>query len=286
MQWLAKSDTKVLEKIKEEDSSSTLLPSNDSSLCQEQSMESLSETAEGGIQKQLSVEISSSVAQVDKTNDGLRETNELQAAAAKVEMDTESSIVKNDSEREETNGQSKNLFEGMRIEKKSQRKSITSSCESDSSVKNTSLEKDINVSQDRTSHEQSTQSMNSEERENNIAETSCEVSLGEKVCSDTDNNGDIILSSSQNPGLPKADALIEGVTGESEDVMSTESSLPLYSTPKLPSYRDVMGEQGIEVDKEEYTEGISRDSGIHESKEDVHEGDSDDHRWIDQEDGG
>ena len=94
-------------------------------------------------------------------------------------------------------------------------------------------------------------------------------------------NDDMILSSSENPGLPD-DHLASPV----EQLTNTQSSVQMNSTPKLAPYQDVGGENVIELDKEGYREGTSRDSGIHESKEDVEDEDSEEHRWTHEQDSG
>jgi hypothetical protein len=110
----------------------------------------------------------------------------------------------------------------------------------------------------------------------NFEEHGNSTEMNSSICND-----DMILSSSENPGLPD-DHLASPV----EQLTNTQSSVQMNSTPKLAPYQDVGGENVIELDKEGYREGISRDSGIHESKEDVEDEDTEEHQWTHEQDSG
>ena len=280
MQWLSEPLAKPLEKIKEEDNSTTLDRSTDPSVSQEQSMESLSETTES-TQDVAPVEMPActlDTAAMDITSGGLRESDALQTSAERVslEMDTTSGGLNHKSQEGEIDLEDKDELqsaaEEINLQHNIQDKSVASGNEIDSSMKTGSLEH----LEDRNLNEQVADSCSTEMSSEQTKESSVETS-NDSICHD-----DVILSSSQNPGLSNDDLALPG---ESEQFTSTEPSMQMYSTPKLRPYQDVEGEHVIEMDKEGYREGISRDSGIHESKEDVDE-DTGDHRWVDQHDAG
>ena len=268
MEWLGDPHLKPLENIIEEDSSTTLHASTDPSISPEQSMESFCDTTES-IQERGTAETSATMLDTSVGNrniERVEEENPLQNFVEGENLKNENSenVLKNESETGYINLQ--------------ERADETSS-----------LEQDIGLIGNRTSDEITKKSYEPE------TEMSFEINTGQDVANSVasnelqlscDNicNDDVILSSSQNPGLPNMNKSF-GITGESGQVTNNERPLEMSSTPKLPPYRDVEGEQEIEMDKEGYREGISKDSGIHESKEDVLEGDSGDHGWINQQDG-
>ena len=268
MEWLGDPHLKPLENIIEEDSSTTLHASTDPSISPEQSMESFCDTTES-IQERRTAETSATMLDTSVVNrniERVEEENPLQNFVEGENLKNENSenVLKNESETGYINLQ--------------ERADETSS-----------LEQDIGLIGNRTSDEITKKSYEPE------TEMSFEINTGQDVAnsvasnelqSSCDNicNDDVILSSSQNPGLPNMNKSF-GITGESGQVTNNERSLEMSSTPKLAPYRDVEGKQEIEMDKEGYREGISKDSGIHESKEDVLEGDSGDHGWINQQDG-
>ena len=241
MQWLGDSNVKSLNKIKEEDSTTTLRPSNESSPSQEQSMESLSGTMDNTREGEISECVLDTVAM--NVAGGLKETDVLQTKGS---LDTTNDALKNKSPQENLKYKSDLGDSTKEMEASLEDKCVTSrndlNCEK-------SMNNSVNTSNDPLS----------------------------SICND-----DIILSSSKNPGLA-SDHLV--LSGEIEQLSNTEPSLQMNSTPKLGPYQDVGGEQEIEMDKEGYREGISRDSGIHESKEDVEEVNGD-HRWADHHDTG
>lgn len=276
MEWLGDSNLKPLQNIKEEDSSTTLHASTDPSISPEQSMESFCDTTES-TEERGTAETSVTMLDtsgVDRNIERVKEENPLQTSAEEEKLENANSenVLKDDSEKGCMN---------------LQEQASTSCNEIDDAC---SLEKDIGPTENRTSNEIAKKSceaatemsleMNSEQDVASSGNVSNElVSSCDTICND-----DVILSSSQNPGLPNMDISL-GVTGDSGQVTNDAPSLEMSSTPKLAPYRNVEGEQEIEMDKEGYREGISKDSGIHESKEDVREGDSGDPRWIDQQDG-
>ncbi|XP_046857870.1 oxidation resistance protein 1-like isoform X2 [Xenia sp. Carnegie-2017] len=64
----------------------------------------------------------------------------------------------------------------------------------------------------------------------------------------------------------------------SKDYESATKLHQINSTPKMPLFKDLAGDRGVDIGKEGFREGISLDSGIHESKEDVEEEDTNDQR--------
>jgi hypothetical protein len=289
MQSLGDPSTKPLEEIKEEDSSSTLHPSTDSSISQEQSMESLSETSES--LQERAPECTLDTVAMDIPSGSLKETDTLQTSAegSSLAMDTTNGILKDISQAGEQDVENKDKLESsveeINAEHDLQDKSVASSKEIDLSLTTDSLEQDLKNSEDKSLNEMfiepesatgNSVEMCSEQAEKNSVETSNDPISSEAICND-----DVILSSSQYPCLTDNVAIPD----ENEQFTNTEPSLQMYSTPKLAPYQDVGGEHVIEMDKEDYREGISRDSGIHESEDDVHE-DTDDQSWMDRLDGG
>ena len=261
MQWLGDTNLKPLEKIKEEDSSTTLHASTDPSVSPEQSMESFCDTAES-IREMGSADTSVEMANtsgVDRNIETLKEYNPPQTTVKEARLENKHSDVLNSKKG------CMNLLEQP-----------GASC---SEIGETnSLEQNTGQTEDRTSNEFAEKScdqateialeMNSEK------EMASSVNALHELVSSSNTVGhdDVILSSSQNPGLPNMNKTPD-ITHESGQVTNNEPSLKMSSTPKPAPYRDVEGEQDIEMDKEGYREGISKDSGIHESKEDVLEGD-------------
>ena len=289
MQSLGDPSTKPLEEIKEEDSSSTLHPSTDPSISQEQSMESLSETTES--LQERAPECTLDTVAMDIPSGSLKETDTLQTSAegSSLAMDTTNGVLKDIAQAGEQDVENKDKLESsveeINAEHDLQDKSVASSKEIDLSLTTDSLEQDLKNSEDKSLNEMSIEpesatensvEMSSEQAEENSVETSNDPISSEAICND-----DVILSSSQYPCLTDNVAIPD----ENEQFTNTEPSLQMYSTPKLAPYQDVGGEHVIEMDKEDYREGISRDSGIHESEDDVHE-DTDDQSWMDRHDCG
>lgn len=243
MKWLGDKDTNHLEKIKEEDTSSTLNPStsqSDTSMSlTEQTEESLGETT-GSISTADGTQGPADAGVSDSSGDVVKETERLKTSP-----------------------------EEMNLENDLQDNTVTSSDDVISSKIET-------VEDNNRASDEITTSSCSKSSEHVTVEA---ISSDNTICSD-----DVILSSSSSPGLPNVENNL-GSPGESEQlphVTSTEPALQMYSTPKLEPYKEIVGDRGSEEsDKDGYREGISRDSGIHESKEDFQE-DTEDHRWIDQ----
>ena len=264
MQWLGDTNLKPLEKIKEEDSSTTLHASTDPSISPEQSMESFCDTAESNRERgsaDTSVEMPNASG-VDRNIERLKEDNPTQTTVEEAGLENEYSDVLNSEEG------------CMDLQEQS---AVLCSETGEAN----SLKQNRGQTEDRTSNEFAEKScdqateialeMNSEQAVASSVNALHELaSPSDTVCTD-----DVILSSSQNPGLPNMNKTPD-ITDESGQVTNNEPSLEMSSTPKPAPYRDVEGEQDIEMDKEGYREGISKDSGIHESKEDVLEGDSND----------
>ncbi|XP_028416586.1 uncharacterized protein LOC114540663, partial [Dendronephthya gigantea] len=258
----------ALEDIKEEDSCSTLHPSTsphqsitptDPSTSQEQSMESLSETTE-------------SVLLTEETHGG---TTDETCPVKETLQEEDNLVMESNNDSSENEGKTEDIDLGN--EDRLRRLEEGENCLKNVSSKH---EKDLEILEDRTSNEMTAKScskigyeratlssveMSSQQTTDNSVET--DVTSSDAICSD-----DVILSSSQSPGLAKEDLDFKS---------ETDPALQMYSTPKLRPYKDAEVEQGLETDKEGYGEGISRDSGIHESKDDVDEVDSDGHKWID-----
>ena len=266
MEWLGDPHLKPLENIIEEDSSTTLHASTDPSISPEQSMESFCDTTES-IQERRTAETSATMLDTSVGNRNIERVEEENpphfVEGENLKNENSENVLKNESETGYISLQ--------------ERADETSS-----------LEQGIGLIGNRTSDEITKKSYEPE------TEMSFEINTGQDVANSVSNelqsscdnicNDDVILSSSQNPGLPNMNKSF-GITGESGQVTNNERSLEMSSTPKLAPYRDVEGKQEIEMDKEGYREGISKDSGIHESKEDVLEGNSGDHGWINQQDG-
>lgn len=279
--WLGEPGTKGLERIKEEDSTTTLQFSNDSSLAQEPSMESLkslSKTTKITMNDQPRLETVASTTDASLTDFC---SGDLEPTATQQTSADETSLNMNIPSRGVlTDGQivekADKLVERIVVQHDLKHETGAFNSEFDSNMKIDSIEQVSGKLRDELSKHSS---FDAEISNIETFEMRAQQPNPENCGSETETlrNDDAILSSSEDRGVTN------GRLGLNEacEQLPNEQPLQMFSTPKSKPYQDVIGdEHAIDTDVSEgYREGISRDSGIHESKEDV-DGDGDDQRWV------
>ena len=320
MESLGDPNMRHLEKIKEEDSCGTLHPStspSDPSMSQEQCVESPSETTETADGVPVSSSLSSSeelehgsnvldemkgenlTERMDSLQDNTVMSSEEIVSSKMVEQDvnktsSSSGLVSPDQTSEDVISADQTSEDVISADQTSEdvisadqtsEDVISGDQTSEDVISADQMSEDV-ISADQTSEDVISADQTSEDVTSGD-QTSEDVISGEEssenarftdqICPDD------VISSSSNSGVNVEDSPdLHHKSEQLPHVTSTEPALQMYSTPKLPAYRDVDDEGGIEIDKG-YSEEISRDSGIHESREDVDEV-TDEHRWIDEHD--